>query len=194
MEIPIHLSSKGVTLAPDQEALIRAAVSNLERFFERLVACHVVVSTSRPRPGGNPVTWTFRLGLTVPGGVLTVTRQAKPSFREALEGAFDAARRRLQDYARELRGDVKLRAPESRGRVTRLNGHEGYGFITDEDGGEVYFHRNSVRGDGFDRLTIGTRVRFVETAGEQGPQASTVVPQGRPAPAASGSQGGGPWQ
>jgi cold shock CspA family protein/ribosome-associated translation inhibitor RaiA len=191
MEIPVHLSGKGVELTPDQEAQIRDEVTRLERFFDRVVACHVVVSVPNRRPGGEPVAWTFRLSLTVPGGELAITRQAQPSFREAFDDAFAAARRQLQDYARELRGDVKRHTGELQGRVTRLFGYEGYGFITGEDGLEVYFHRNSVPDGGFDRLTPGTEVRYVETEGEQGPQASTVVPLSRPAPVVSGPEGGG---
>src|SRR5205823_4404747 len=38
----------------------------------------------------------------------------------------------------------------------------------------IYFHRNSVVGAGFDRLTLGALVRFSEEMGEKGPQASTV--------------------
>jgi cold shock CspA family protein len=109
---------------------------------------------------------------------LMVTRQPKPSFREALSDTFDAARRRLQDHARELRGDVKARAPQDRGWVSRLFSYEGYGFITAPDGREVYFHRNSVLEPGFERLAEGMEVRFVEEQGETGPQASTVAAAG----------------
>ena len=48
------------------------------------------------------------------------------------------------------------------------------GFIETADGHEVCFHRNSVLDDAFDRLTVGSEVRFVEELGEKGPQASTV--------------------
>jgi cold shock CspA family protein len=52
---------------------------------------------------------------------------------------------------------------------------EGYGFLATPDGREIYFHRHSVLHPGFDRLAIGTEVRFVEESGEKGPQASTVA-------------------
>ena len=42
------------------------------------------------------------------------------------------------------------------------------------DGRDIYFHRNSVLDNAFDRLTVGSEVRFVEEIGEKGPQASTV--------------------
>ena len=183
MEIQVHLSAKGVQLAPEQEAMIREAAAGLDRFFTRLVACRVVVSVPNRRPRHEAVLWTVRLSLVVPGSELAITRQAKPSFREALEDAFDAARRRLQDYARELRGDVKPHTGELQGRVTRLFAYEGYGFISGEDG-EIYFHKNSVADGGFDRLTIGAEVRYIEVEGEKGPQASTVVLRGHPASAA----------
>ena len=41
-------------------------------------------------------------------------------------------------------------------------------------GRELYFHRNSVLNDDFDRLEIGTGVRFVPGAGDEGPKATTV--------------------
>jgi len=178
MDIPTHLSAKGVELSPDQTARIHAAVDGLERFFPRLTACRIVVSAPHRRPRSEPTQWKLHLSLTVPGGELAVTRQAKPTFREALDDAFDAARRQLQDHAREVRGDVKSQAEELRGRVSRLFSYEGYGFIAAADGAEVYFHRNAVPDGHFERLDVGMEVRYVRVEGEQGPQASTVVQVG----------------
>jgi len=61
----------------------------------------------------------------------------------------------------------------------KLFSEEGYGFLETPDGREIYFHRNSVIGSDFDRLEIGTEVRFAEETGEQGPQASTVTIVGK---------------
>jgi cold shock CspA family protein len=186
METAFHLTAKGVELLPEEESQVQEAVAELERFFPRLVGCRAVVSVPHRRPRGSPVAWTVRLSLTVPGGELVVTRQAKPSFREALDQSIAAARRKLQDYARELRGDVKPRTGEQGGWISRLFGYEGYGFITADDGSEIYFHRNSVLGDGFDRLAPGMEVRYTESEGEEGPQAGSVVPTGLPASVRSG--------
>jgi cold shock CspA family protein len=51
----------------------------------------------------------------------------------------------------------------------------GYGFIATPEGREVYFHRNSVLGPGFDDCKLGDHVRFAEEQGALGPQASSVT-------------------
>jgi cold shock CspA family protein len=58
--------------------------------------------------------------------------------------------------------------------VSLLLRKESYGFITSLDGREVYFHKDSLRAGEFDRLGIGTSVRWVEQQGEKGPQASSL--------------------
>jgi cold shock CspA family protein len=92
-----------------------------------------------------------------------------------LRDAFDIAFRQLRKLTQEQRGEVKKHPEqEAAAVVTKLFREEGYGFLQSLDGRELYFHRNSVLHDDFDRLEVGTGVRFVEEAGEQGPQASTV--------------------
>jgi cold shock CspA family protein len=97
-----------------------------------------------------------------------------------IRDAFRAAGRRLQDYARRQRGDVKVHEAPSIGRVTRLEPADGFGFLTTPDGREIYFHQASVLSPGFRRLKVGSEVTFVEEQGEKGPQASTVRIIGKP--------------
>jgi cold shock CspA family protein len=92
----------------------------------------------------------------------------------AVRDAFNAARRRLQDHQRRFEGRVKSHEAPPHGRVAQLFPEMDYGLIETADGREVYFHRNAVLNDGFDRLTPGAEVRFAEEEGEKGPQASTV--------------------
>ncbi|MFB2918273.1 MULTISPECIES: cold-shock protein [Aerosakkonema] len=54
--------------------------------------------------------------------------------------------------------------------VTKLFPEQDYGFIRSLDGRDIYFHRNSVLHDDYDRLEVGTGVRYVEQSGEMGPQ------------------------
>lgn len=97
----------------------------------------------------------------------------------AIRDAFDAARRKLQDYARRQRGDVKIHEGSPQARVSRLLPEEGFGFLQTPDGREIYFHRNSVLAPGFDQLVVGVGVYFAEERGDQGAQATTVKLMGK---------------
>jgi cold shock CspA family protein len=99
----------------------------------------------------------------------SVHRYAAVAIREA----FDTARRRLEDVAREQRGAVKTHDVPAHGEVVELERADGYGVIQAGEN-RIYFHRASVLDDAFDELTIGTAVAFAEEQGEKGPQASTV--------------------
>ena len=92
----------------------------------------------------------------------------------AIQDAFDAAVRQTEDAMRDLRGQVKEHAAEDHGRVTKFLAGEDCGFIETADGREIYFHRNAVLDGAFDRLSVGSEVRFLEEQGEKGAQASTV--------------------
>ena len=88
-------------------------------------------------------------------------------------------RRELEDYVRELRGDVKTHDPLPHAKVSELFPMEDYGFIKTHEGRRLYFHRNSVLDGRFDELDIDSEVSFVEELGDKGPQASTVRLAGR---------------
>jgi cold shock CspA family protein len=63
---------------------------------------------------------------------------------------------------------------ELTGYVVRLFRLAGYGFIRSVDSREIYLHQNAVLHDDFQRLEIGTGVRYFPSQGDQGPKASTV--------------------
>lgn len=46
------------------------------------------------------------------------------------------------------------------GTIKRIVGDRGFGFITQADGSEIFFHRSKVAGDGFDSLTEGQKVTY----------------------------------
>jgi cold shock CspA family protein len=115
-----------------------------------------------------------RLDLTVPGKELVVNREADEDVYVALRDAFDAAKRQLDDYGRRQRGDIKAHAPVLRGRVKRVIAEEGYGFIETPGGQELYFHRDNLSGDDFDKLAEGREVQFLEDIASEGFQAKRV--------------------
>jgi CspA family cold shock protein len=61
------------------------------------------------------------------------------------------------------------------GTVKWFNGTKGYGFITRENGDDIFVHFTSIRGEGYRTLDDGQRVEFVVAQGEKGLQAQDVV-------------------
>lgn len=178
MELPLQITAQNLTLAPADEQAIRDAAAKLDEFASRILSCRVVVEV--PKSGGHSGRqYRVHVKLDVPGDEIVVRRQSDEALPTAVQKAFKAAGRRLQDHVRRQRGDVKLPRRAPRGVVTRLFSWEGYGFLTSADGREIYFDRQSVLNDGFDHLKEGVPVRYVEESGEQGPQASTVAAAGR---------------
>jgi cold shock CspA family protein/ribosome-associated translation inhibitor RaiA len=175
MRLPLQITARDLELSPNVEQLIREEAEKLESFYERLTGCRVLVETAHRYPTGERVQYNVRIDLTVPGAELVIKRQPHPDLWTAIQRAFDAARRRLQDRARRRRGDVKAKSDAPTGRVVRLFPYEGYGFLQTGDGREIYFHRNSVLRGGFARLDVGVEVRYAEEDGAHGPQASTVT-------------------
>ena len=62
----------------------------------------------------------------------------------------------------------------NKGTVKWFNAEKGYGFITGEDGADVFVHFSALNMDGFKELKDGDRVEFEVTEGEKGPQAANV--------------------
>jgi cold shock CspA family protein len=187
------------------EAHVREAAQKLDSFYDDIMRCRVLVETPHQhhRKGKQ---YHVRIDLTVPGGEFVIKRAprhitdsptryrkvpedveleesrelskyaAHDDIQLAIRDAFDAARRKLQDYARRRRGVLKVHEGSPHARVSKLFPDDDFGFLETPDGREIYFHANSVLDSGFSDLKIGTEVHFAEEPGEKGPQATTVKP------------------
>jgi len=187
MQVPLQIAFHNLDCSEAIRELIEERVGWLERFYDRIIGCRVVVEEPhRHHRQGN--LYRVRIDLTVPGAEIVVSHEppGHPESRarfETLDGtirhAFDNARRKLEEHVRRHRNEVKNHDTLPRASVSRLFGAEGYGFLATTDGREVYFHRNAVHNGDFDKLKVGAEVAFVEEDGEKGPQASTVRTIGR---------------
>ena len=61
-----------------------------------------------------------------------------------------------------------------KGTVKWFNREKGYGFITPEEGKDVFVHYTGIAGEGFRNLEEGQVVEFEITQGQKGPQAQNV--------------------
>jgi CspA family cold shock protein len=62
-----------------------------------------------------------------------------------------------------------------KGTVKWFNDSKGFGFITAEDGSDVFVHHSSIVGNGFKSLAEGQQVTFDVEKGPKGPKAINVV-------------------
>lgn len=136
MQLPVQVTLRNVPFPELIEPRIHQRALKLERYYDHIMSCRVLVErTHRHHVDGNR--FHVRIDLSVPGGEIVVNRtsslhgqkqdldQARERKRDEVEAlrkyvrvavreAFDAARRRLQDYARRQRGDTKLHYQETR--------------------------------------------------------------------------------
>jgi len=183
MQIPLQISFRKVDPSPALESRIRKEAARLDKFHEHIMSCRVVIEAPHQHHHKGNL-YHLRIDLKVPGQELVVTREhhdqhAHEDAFVVVRDAFDAMQRQLEDYARRQRGKVKAHVSPLHGLVSKLVPEEDYGKIETPDGREIYFHRNSVLGNDYDKLNIGSEIRFSEEAGDEGPQASTVTLVGK---------------
>jgi cold shock CspA family protein/ribosome-associated translation inhibitor RaiA len=180
MVIPLEVTFQNLAHSNAIEADVRERVDKLGRFHSHILSCRVVIEAQHRQPATSGSVYHVRVEASVPGALIAAhdevqQRRFQEDIYVAIRDAFDRARRELEDVGRRQRWYVKTHEEQPRGRVTKLFPDRGYGFLETPDGLEVYFHKNSVLHHGFEKLAVGSEVRFVEEEGERGPQASTVI-------------------
>jgi len=178
MIIPLQITFRHMDPSPALEARIRELAARFDKFSAHIMRCRVIVEPL-PHHAHQGALYDFRIEITLPDEEIAI-RRAHPADHAhedpyvALRDAFRAARRKLEDYERRRRLEVKSHIGPAEGRICELDAEHGCGRIETGDGRLIYFHRNSVLGGRFQDLATGTKVRFAEESGELGPQASTV--------------------
>ncbi len=178
MQIPLQITFHDLPPSDAIEAQIRQKVEKLNRFYDRIISCRVVVEAPhRHHHQGN--IYHVRIDLTVPQGELLINRNSSQNHAHedlyvAIRDAFAAAQRRLKSYAAVQRNKTKIHEIPDHGRVISLLPDDGYGFIETSEGDEVYFHQNSLLNCTLRDLQVGSEVRLIEHMGDKGLQASSV--------------------
>lgn len=183
MDVPPEIAFRGMDSNDNLKERILAGIEELETVHDRLVSCRVLVEdTTASRQTGK--IYRVRLDIRVPNQNVVVDRQpADPDdardLLQVMNEAFDIGRRRLGQLKEKQREQGKGQELPPHGRVVKLmTGDDGtrFGFLMSWDGREIYFHENALSNLDYDQLEVGAEVRFAESKGEDGPQASTVAP------------------
>lgn len=111
MQIPLQITVRDVEHSEALETHIRAKAEKLEEFFKHITSCRVVVEVPHKHHHQGKQ-FNVRIDIGVPGSEIVVNRDHAEDVYVALRDAFDAAKRQLEDYARKIRGDVKVHAPK----------------------------------------------------------------------------------
>lgn len=180
MQIPLQLQFKNVEKTDQLEEYVNRRTEKLEHFCDHISSCRVIVDEPQKHIDSGS-SYRVRIDVTVPPGHELVSKREPgegrmdEDLKSVISDAFSGMERQLKKLNRKQHGDVK-KHPEQQvsGIVEKLFPEEDYGIIRSVEGRDIYFHRNSVLNNDYDRLEVGTGVAFFEEMGEKGLQASTV--------------------
>jgi ribosomal subunit interface protein len=173
MQIPLKITMRHIPQSDALEMRIRKRVEKLDEFHPNVTGCTVAVEEQR-RHHHRGHWFNVRIAVRVPNHEIVINRDHDEDPYIALRDAFDALTRRLEDFTRLQRGDVKEHPTPVRGVISRIVADEDYGFIETGDGNEYYFGRDNVVDPSFDQLKEGTHVQFIAEVGAEGKQAKRV--------------------
>ena len=151
----------------------------LERISDRITGCEITLDAPQKRKIHGRV-FRAHVNLHIPGPDFSVSRQvAQGSARDdlllAVNRAFSAAEKHLKSQKKKMgRVEVKHHSPVQHGEITLIEPELGYGYLSADDGREVYFQRDALTSDVWDDLKLGGRLKFREQDGEKGPFAVGV--------------------
>jgi len=178
MQLPLQITFRHMPHSEFLEADIKKHAERLEKIVDNIMSCRVVVEAPHQHKNKGQL-FHLSINITIPGHEISVNRgkdlhHAHEDPYVAVRDAFTAAERQLKKLVTVRRGDIKSHDVPPHGHVAKIYPEQDYGIIQTSDAREIYFHRNSVLGENFDSLDIGAEVRFNETTGDEGPQASSV--------------------
>ncbi len=182
MDRPLEIGFHNLQSSPSLEAEIREHVEKLERRYSHLIGCRVTVEAlhNQHRTGN---VHEVHIVLSVPGRELVVSQEphharekfAHPDIRSSVREAFKAAARQLESYKGVQRVDTSGPSGSALyGQVSQLPPGADHGFIFNNVGTQLYFHRDSVTNDAFEALRVGQSVHYVEAEGGAGPTAVKI--------------------
>ena len=186
MQVPLEIAFHNMKSSDWAEQEIRARVADLESIYDRLTSCRVRVD-QRATNNNDTIPPVVRIEMGIPGRKdLVVAHEPdhlqqkfqRPDLHKAINEAFRIAERQLRDYKDKLKdhgAEVRHQsAQQNLGQVSELNPDRDFGFLLTKEGGQLYFHRNSVLTGDFDALKPRDEVYYVEDVGDTGPIATKV--------------------
>lgn len=161
------------------QTVVQEKFDKLYKHFPRILHCEVLLEAPHQHQHKGGI-YHVHITVKIAQSEVVVSREPEKNHAHedayiAIRDAFAAAEKQLQSFVAKQRGAVKIHDNGEQAAVI-ASLFPDHGFIHTPEGREIYFHKNSVAEAAFATLEIGKPVRFQETTGEQGPQASFVEP------------------
>lgn len=111
MQIPLQVTFRNLEHSDFIEAAIKEKADKLEQFADKITSCRVVIEAPH-KHHNKGVIYRVKIDITLPGKEIVVNHHsdehhAHEDVYVAIRDAFNAARRQLEDYVRQRRGEVK---------------------------------------------------------------------------------------
>jgi len=113
MSAPVRITVRHMAHSPPLAQRIREEADKLAAFYPRIVSCQIVVE-QRDLHKQQGHTFNVRLVVHVPGHEIVATRDHDEDPYVAARDAFESATRQLEEYARQLRREVKAHSLPAR--------------------------------------------------------------------------------
>ncbi len=174
MKLPLEITIRDIENTQAIDAKIRNKAEKLQKFFNRITYCRVVVEETQKNQHQGKL-FQVNIEVDVPGEVLIVNNNShrNEDLYVAIRDSFNAMKRQLGDYVQKLRGNTKAHQPPLTGVIVRL--FQDYGFIQTSEGNEYYFSESNLLGPEFSTLSIGKTVRFTENNAGDSLQAHQIT-------------------
>jgi len=111
MQIPVQITFRDMEPSAAIEERVRERAAKLERYFDRITSCRVIVEEPHLRQHKGKL-FHVRVDITVPGNELVANRSSADNHAHedvyvAIRDAFKAAERQLEEHAKKRQGRVK---------------------------------------------------------------------------------------
>ena len=106
MQVPLQITIRGIASSEALEKRIRDKAENFDKFFNHITSCRILVEEPHKHHHQGKQ-FNVRIDISVPGHEIVVNHDHHEDVYVALRDAFNAARRQLEDYVQQLRGNIK---------------------------------------------------------------------------------------
>ena len=183
MDRPLEIAFHNLQASESVEAEIRRQVERLETRYGNLTGCRVSVEAlHQQHQTGN--LYEVHVVLSLPGRDLAVSREphhareryAHPDVHTTVRDAFKAIEKQLSGVRGRRHGAAVAAAADGplAGQVALIEPGSDHGFLIDNAGTQLYFHRDSVTNGRFEALQPGDPVRYTPETTDTGPVAVKV--------------------